>query len=97
MKIVLKLLVGILNLIFTFFKLLPVQNKVTFISRQANEKTEDVDMLGKELEKQGSGLEVVYLCRKLEGNLLQKLGYCFHMLSQMYHIATSKVVILDSY
>ena len=97
MKLVLKLLVGILNLIFTFFKLLPVQNKVTFISRQANEKTEDVDMLGKELEKQGSGLEVVYLCRKLEGNLLQKLGYCFHMLSQMYHIATSKVVILDSY
>lgn len=97
MKTVLKLLLGILNLIFTFFKLLPVRNKVTFISRQANQKTEDIDMLGKELEEQSENLEVVYLCKKLEGNLLQKLGYCFHMFTQMYHIATSKVVILDSY
>lgn len=97
MKVVLKLLIGILNLIFAFFKLLPVHNKVTFISRQSNEKTEDIYMLGSELEKTCEGLEVVYLCKKLEGNLLQKLGYCFHMLSQMYHIATSKVVVLDSY
>ena len=97
MKIVLKLLVGILNLIFAFFKLLPVQDKVTFISRQANEKTEDIDMLGRKLEEQKPDLKVVCLCKKLEGNLLQKIGYCFHMLVQMYHIATSKVVILDSY
>jgi len=97
MKLVLKILVGILNLIFAFFKLLPVQDKVTFISRQANEKTEDIDMLGKEIAVQNPELKVVYLCKKLEGNILQKLGYCFHMLTQMYHIATSKVVILDSY
>ena len=88
---------GILNLIYVFFRLLPVQNKVTFISRQANDKTEDIDMLGKELKEQRPDLKVVYLCKKLEGSLLQKIGYCFHMFTQMYHIATSKVVILDSY
>ena len=28
---------------------------------------------------------------------MSKLGYCFHMLRQMYHLATSKVILLDSY
>lgn len=97
MKYILKLLVGVLNLIFAVFKLLPVQNKVTFISRQADEKTEDIQMLGEELSCTASDLKLVFLCRRLDGGIGRKIGYCFHMLTQMYHIATSKVVILDSY
>ncbi len=97
MKLILKIVIGILNLIFAFLKLLPVQDKVTFISRQANQNTEDIQMLGDELKSQRPDVKVVYLCKKLEGNLLQKMGYALHMLSQMYHIATSRVVILDSY
>lgn len=46
-------------------------------------------------------LKVKIMCHKLEGGanakLREKIKYCFHMLSQMYNIATSKVVILDSY
>lgn len=95
MKLILKLMVFILNLIYIPFKLLPVQDKVTFISRQSNSKTEDIEMLGSELESRG--VKVKYLCRKLEKNPVKVIAYCFHIFSQMYHIATSKVVVLDSY
>ena len=95
MKLILKLMVFILNLIYIPFKLLPVQDKVTFISRQSNVKTEDIEMLGSELEARG--IDVRYLCMKMEKNPLKLIAYCFHIFSQMYHIATSKVVILDSY
>ena len=46
-------------------------------------------------------VKVVTLCHKLEGGanarFKEKVKYGIHMLSQMYHIATSKVVVLDSY
>lgn len=97
MKFILKVLIGILNLIFALFKLLPVQNKVTFISRQSDHKTEDMGFLEKELRSKEPGLKLVFLCRKLEGSLSHKGLYCFHVFRQMYHIATSRVVVLDSY
>ncbi len=97
MKIILKLLIGILNLIFAVFKLLPVKNKVTFISRQSDTKTEDMELLEVELRKKAPDLKQVFLCKKLDGGIGRKISYCFHLITQMYHIATSKVVILDSY
>ena len=33
----------------------------------------------------------------LQGGLVNKIGYVFHMFIQMYHISTSKVVVLDTY
>lgn len=97
MKPILKLIIALLNLIFSLMKLLPVQKKVTFISRQANSKSEDMELLENELKEQDPGVKMVFLCKTLEPGLGKKIGYCFHVLSQMYHIATSKVVVLDSY
>ena len=61
MKFILKVLIGILNLIFALFKLLPVQDKVTFISRQSDHKTEDMSFLEKELRSKEPGLKLVFL------------------------------------
>lgn len=97
MKILLKFAIAILNLIFGMMKLLPVQDKITFISRQSNEKSEDMVLLEASLREKSPHTELVFLCRMVENGLLAKIGYCFHMLTQMYHIATSKAVILDTY
>lgn len=97
MRFILKLLIAVLNLIFAVMKLFPVQDKVTFISRQSNNKSDDMKLLEAELKRQAPDITLIFLCRKLEGNMLHKIIYCFHVLRQMYHIATSKVVILDSY
>ena len=70
------------------------------ISRQSNKVSDDFRMLGDEL-KAAHGLEVVYLCRTLDGGvnstIFTKISYGFHMFTQMYHLATSKVCVLDSY
>ena len=97
MSILIKLGIFILNIIYFFIKLFPVKHKVTFISRQKNVATTDFLMLEEELKKCDKKLKVVKLCRRLEGNIFNKFKYFLHMFVQMYHIATSKVVVLDSY
>lgn len=70
---------------------------MTFISRQSDTKTEDMLLLEACIRCKSPKLKQVFLCKKLDGGIVRKLAYCFHMLRQMYHIATSRVVILDSY
>lgn len=85
------------NIMFALLKLLPVKNKITFISRQADNKTEDMELLESALCEKEPNVELVFLCKKIGTGIGGKISYCFHMLSQMYHIATSKIVVLDSY
>ncbi len=101
-----KILVIVANIAYVFFKIFPTQNKVTMISRQSDKETLDFTLLRKEFEKENieektKRIKVKTLCHKLEGGVnasfANKIKYGFHMLSQMYHISTSKVVILDSY
>lgn len=96
-----KILIICANFLYSFFKVLPVKNKVTMISRQSDNKTMDFKLLEEEFERSTKKIKVCILCHKLEGGvnatLLNKVKYIFHCLKQMYHIATSKVVILDSY
>ncbi len=70
------------------------------ISRQSNDIVLDFKLIKEEIEKHNK-YKVVVLCKKLEGKeqatLFDLVKYGFHMLRQMYHIATSKAVILDTY
>ena len=98
MKILLiKIGICFLNLIYCFFKLLPVENKITFISRQSNKKSDDMILIEKSIREKNKDVEIVFLCKKLDKNILSIIKYSFHMFKQMYYLATSKVIILDSY
>ncbi len=96
--IAIKIGIIILNCIYFFIKLFPIQkNKITFISRQANEVSLDFKMIIKELKNRQPNVKTVILCKRLESGLTNQIKYLFHMFRQMYHIATSRVVLLDSY
>ncbi len=99
-RLILKLFGFSLNFVYLFFKLLKSRRKVVMISRQSNNISSDFRMLGEEL-KSKHNLEVVYLCRTLDGGvdstIFTKISYGFHMFTQMYHLATSSVCVLDSY
>ena len=82
------------NFIYFFFKLLPTKNKITFISRQSNVPSVDMILIENKLPKD---IKVVKLCKMLESGIVNKIKYLFHMIVQMYHIATSKIVVLDTY
>ncbi len=68
------------------------------ISRQSDKINDDFRLLGKELEKD---YEVIYLCKTLENSidakLTKKIAYGMHIFTQLYHLATSKACVLDSY
>ena len=83
------------NFVYLFFRLLPVKKKVTVISRQSNLPTLDLEMLAERLEQEH--VQTVVLAKKLEKSLSGAVSYFMHMFVQMYHIATSEVVVLDSY
>lgn len=87
--------IGIIGLkaIYIIIKLFPTSNKITFISRQSNNPSLDFSILQEELNKRYPQYKIVTLAKKIDNKVL----YSFHMIKQMYHIATSKVVLLDSY
>ena len=97
MTFVIAIFRGFLNLIYAFFKLLPVKDKVTLISRQSDFPSEDFLMLKAEIEGQSQDTEVRILCKKLRKSPAALIAYMGHIFVQMYHIATSKAVVLDSY
>ena len=98
--ILIEVVILILKFIYFFMKLFRTQNKITLISRQSNKMSIDFDLIRKEIDK-NKKYKTVIRCHKLEGKenatLLSLVKYGIHMIKQMYHIATSKIVILDSY
>lgn len=98
MKImIIKLGIFFLNLIYFFFKLFKTKKKVLILSRQSNKKSEDIKLLESELKSQDKNIEVVVLCKKLEKGLTAKIKYFIYIFYQMYHLSTSRVVVLDGY
>lgn len=86
---------AVLNGIYGIQKLMSVKNRIVFISRQSNSPSYDITKLAELCERDGIG--TVILCRALENNASSIAGYAFHMLKQMHYMATSRVVVLDSY
>ena len=101
MAAVIKIGTIILNIIYFFFKFLPVKKRILFISRQSNEVSFEFKMIAREMKKRDPDIKIKYLCHTLDGgiksSLKDKIRYAFHMLTQMYYLATSKVAVLDTY
>lgn len=98
MQILIKLAVSVLRTIYFFFKLfLRPRKKITFLSRQSDSVSVDFELLYNEIKKQGFDGEITVLCKKIGTSAFAKIGYAFHILIQMYHIATSEVTIIDGY
>lgn len=101
MIFILKFGIFVLQAFYQCMKLLPVKNKIVMISRQSNEPSVDFCLLGSALQSGNEKIEVVYLCKTLDGGadagFGSKCAYLLHMFKQMYHMATAKVVLLDTY
>lgn len=97
MDLIVKIAIFFLNIIYSLMKLLPQKRKITFISRQSNKASLDINMLDSKIHELHSDYETVILCKTLDSGFFNKISYALYMFKQMYHIATSEVVILDSY
>ena len=85
------------NVFYRILKLLPIQNKVTFLTWNSDTTPPDFQALIDRLRDLPNPPTVVALCRELRGGILQRALYLAHMIHQAYEMATSKVVVLDAY
>lgn len=97
MEYCIKIFKFFMNSIYKIFKLFKTKNKITFISRQSNKIGIDFKLLIEEINEESPNTKIVVLNKELNKGIISKILYFFHMFVQMYHIATSKVVILDGY
>ena len=85
-----------LKIIYFFLKILPVdKRKVIFISRQSNNVSIDFKLIAKKLIEKN--YRVIIISKKIENGFINYLKYYFNLYKQMYHLATSKICIIDSY
>lgn len=79
-------------------KLLPTRlNKVVMLSRQENSTPFEFEMIRNELTSRHPEVEVVEISQRLEEGVWAKTEFFFALWRSLYHLATSKVCVLDSY
>lgn len=88
---------GALAVLYAPMRLLRRRDKVTLISRQSNTPSVDFQLLVQEFHRQSPTTEVVVLTYEFHTSALRKVGYVGHIFTQMRHIATSRIVIVDTY
>lgn len=96
-KIILSIGIGILNFIYFFMKFAKTKNKITYISRQYNEETLDFKMIKDEIQNNNPNISQVILTKRLDKGAINAIKYVFHIFRQMYNVATSKILIIDTY
>ncbi|MFT4221267.1 MAG: CDP-glycerol glycerophosphotransferase family protein [Microbacterium sp.] len=87
----------VLAAVYAPLKLLPVQRKVVMISREHPTVPEDFAALRDAIARRDAGVRVVMLVRMVPPGYLAKVGYMAHMLRQLYHVATARVLVIDTY
>jgi CDP-ribitol ribitolphosphotransferase len=97
MKIITPFIICILRFIYFFIKLRRVRDKITFISRQSDDIPLDFSLLSEKMSELLPEYELIILTKKFRTGLGGMISYFPHMLRQMTHISSSKVVILDTY
>lgn len=88
----------VLKIVYFFLKLLPTNNKkIVFISRQTNDINTDFKMIKEEIERRNENIKMIFICKRIEKGLLNYIKFGLITLKQMYHLATSKMAIIDGY
>ena len=78
-------------------KVLPVKDKIVFISRQYNCESADFRLLREALQNNKPEVTCVVLTKMIGSGLKAKICYSLHILRQMYHLSTARIAILDTY
>lgn len=86
-----------LNVIYFFIKMLPIERKITMLSRQSDKTNIDFEFIEKEIKERTNNIQIKILCKVIKKDTRSRFFYCFYILKCMYHIGTSKVCILDGY
>lgn len=97
MRVLTSILTALAQLLYSALRLLPLRNKVVFLSRQSDSVSRDFRMLADELRARDDRLEVVIRCKAVGETFPARIGYLGELLAQLYHLATARVCIADGH
>ena len=86
-----------LRAIYAPLKILPSRRKIVMISREHPQEPDDFVDLRRAIAAQDSSVRVVSLVRMVPPGLARKVGYAAHLVVQLYHVATARVLVVDTY
>lgn len=84
---------GLLAALYGLCSLLPTRRRIVCISRQSDSAPIDFQLIKDYCERLDPPWEVVILAKQLRN----PAAYLFEMVRQVYYLATSRAVVLDSY
>ncbi len=78
-------------------KLRKTQNKIVWLSRQSDKKSQDMEMLSDEIARLSPDTKQIFRLRRLKDESALSVSYIFSIFGDMWEIANSKVAICDTY
>lgn len=78
-------------------KLRKTKNKILWLSRQSDDKSQDMLMLEKAIGKSSPDTVQVFRLYRLKDESSVTLSYIFRILGDMWELASARVVIVDTY
>lgn len=70
-------------------------NKITYISYTSNNIPTNMKLISRYIKKNNDEIYEVFLTKKFENTIKDKITYFVELIKQGYHIASSRVVIID--
>ncbi|UNK72642.1 CDP-glycerol glycerophosphotransferase family protein [Microbacterium sp. H1-D42] len=86
-----------LTLVSVVMRVLPRRHKVMLLTRQSSRPPSDFLLLRDAILRADPTVEVVMIAKMVPPGILRKFGYALHLLVEMYHVSTSRVLVVDGY
>ncbi|UJP09726.1 CDP-glycerol glycerophosphotransferase family protein [Microbacterium sp. KUDC0406] len=86
-----------LTLVSLAMRVLPRRDKVTLLTRQSDRPPSDFALLKQAILRADPGVEVQMIAKMVPPGVIRKFGYAAHLLVEMYHVSTSRVLVVDGY
>lgn len=78
-------------------RVLPRRRKITMITREHNSPPLDFVLLERAIRRIDPDVEITTIARMVPPGVLGKFAYAGHLLVELYHTATSRVLVIDGY
>lgn len=98
MNLLLRVYKFAMNIVYTFFKLLPTRKRILFLSRQDNKLSIDFTYMINDIKIRYPEYEIKVLTKSMiKTSLLENFKYVFHPFHQLFYLATSSICVTDGY
>ena len=90
-----RIALGLFQTLYSLARLIPASDRIVFLSRQSDTATPDIVAVRDRLTADNPKRRVTVLARKLKSDT--DVFYGLHLLRQVWHLAHSRHIVLDSY